>query len=192
MSEANGRRGPYQGLVPYSEDDAEWFFGRDEWREVIADNLRAYRITVVYGESGVGKSSLLRAGVVRTLRDEARLQAFAFAAWSLDDPIAALKVELAGAAGDSLADVCDTAAGRGEGPLLLVLDQLEELFVYHQSGSEGRSANLRRHCADVTHPFTFCSRSVRTRSLVSTASRATCRALATTSCGWSRLIAGRA
>ena len=72
MSAANGRRWPYQGLVPYSEDDAEWFFGRDEWREVIADNMRAYRITVLYGESGVGKSSLLRAGVIRTLREEAR------------------------------------------------------------------------------------------------------------------------
>ena len=61
------RRSPYQGLVPYTEADADWFFGRDEWCEVVGDNLRAYRITVLYGASGVGKSSVLRAGLLRRL-----------------------------------------------------------------------------------------------------------------------------
>jgi WD40 repeat protein len=138
---ANGRRWPYQGLVPYSEDDAEWFFGRDEWREVIADNLRAYRITVVYGESGVGKSSLLRAGVIPTIHEEARLRAATFAAWSLDDPVAALKEALGGAAGEPLVDVCHAAAG-ADGTLLLVLDQLEELFVYHDGERDGAVGEL--------------------------------------------------
>ena len=87
------RPSPYQGLVPYSESDAEWFFGRDEWSATVADNLRAYRITVLYGASGVGKSSLLHAGVVRMLNDEARenvvdhsvprLMPLAFSRWSL-------------------------------------------------------------------------------------------------------------
>jgi WD40 repeat protein len=152
MSAGNGRRSPYQGLVPYSEDDAEWFFGRDEWREVIADNLRAYRITVLYGESGVGKSSLLRAGVIPTLREEPRLTAVAFAAWSLDDPVATLKQELGGAPGEPLVDVVGAAVGAG-GTLLLVLDQLEELFVYHERESDGAleelSAALRRRDAGV-------------------------------------------
>ncbi len=98
---AVGRRGsPYQGLVPYAEADAEWFFGRDEWSEVLADNFRAYRVTVLYGVSGVGKSSLLRAGLIRRLVDEARenvadlgsprLLPVGFSAWSLDDPVTAL------------------------------------------------------------------------------------------------------
>jgi hypothetical protein len=34
------RSTPYQGLVPYSEADTEWFFGRDEWREIVVDSLR--------------------------------------------------------------------------------------------------------------------------------------------------------
>ena len=29
-STSNRRTSPYQGLVPYGEEDAEWFFGRDE------------------------------------------------------------------------------------------------------------------------------------------------------------------
>jgi hypothetical protein len=47
---------PYRGLMPYTEDDAELFFGRDRDTRLIIDNLKAYRITVLYGPSGVGKS----------------------------------------------------------------------------------------------------------------------------------------
>jgi WD40 repeat protein len=141
VSAGNGRRSPYQGLVPYSEDDAEWFFGRDEWREVISDNLRAYRITVLYGESGVGKSSLLRAGVIRTLREETRLRAIPFAAWSLDEPVAALKEQLGGAPEEPLVDVVQAAVRPG-GAVLLVLDQLEELFVYHEREGDGAVEEL--------------------------------------------------
>jgi hypothetical protein len=51
---------PYVGLVPYGEDDAAFFFGRVKEQRVIAGNLRASRLTVVYGPSGVGKTSLLQ------------------------------------------------------------------------------------------------------------------------------------
>jgi WD40 repeat protein len=147
------RRTPYQGLVPYTEADADWFFGRDEWSEVVGDNLRAYRITVLYGTSGVGKSSVLRAGPLRPLTDEARRNAtefgaprllpLVFSAWSLDDPLTALKQAVAAAArgvapelaGEPpegpLADVLEAWPERIEGPLLLVLDQFEEFFLYH-------------------------------------------------------------
>ena len=146
------RPSPYQGLVPYSEGDAEWFFGRDEWAEVIADNFRAYRVTVLYGVSGVGKSSLLHAGLIRRLADEGRenmavsgsprLLPVVFSSWSLDDPVAALKEAVRDAAerispdwqspDGALADVLGAWPGLVGGPLLLVLDQLEELFAYHE------------------------------------------------------------
>ena len=44
------------------------FFGRDAERKRIIGNLRASRLTLLYAESGVGKSSLLRAGVSARLR----------------------------------------------------------------------------------------------------------------------------
>src|SRR5215218_183505 len=62
---------PYKGLANYTEHDAALFFGRDREREVIIANLKARRLTLVYGESGVGKSSLLRAGVASQLLDAA-------------------------------------------------------------------------------------------------------------------------
>ena len=69
--EAAARESPYLGLQPYAERDAAFFFGRERERRVIAANLRAARVTLLYGASGVGKSSLLRAGVVPALRDRA-------------------------------------------------------------------------------------------------------------------------
>ena len=56
--------GPYVGLDCFREKDAALFFGRDAERTRIIGNLRASRLTLLYAESGVGKSSLLRAGVV--------------------------------------------------------------------------------------------------------------------------------
>ena len=62
---------PYVGLVPYTEEDARFFFGRErETRQVVA-NLFASRLTLLYGASGVGKSSVLRAGVLHELERRA-------------------------------------------------------------------------------------------------------------------------
>jgi Novel STAND NTPase 1 len=60
---------PYKGLYAYTEADGEYFFGRDSDRDLVIANLMAGRLTVLYGPSGVGKSSLLQAGVMRHLRN---------------------------------------------------------------------------------------------------------------------------
>src|SRR5881275_1027487 len=64
-----GRRSPFQGLSFYTEADARWFFGRSTERKIILAHLRTARLTLLYAESGVGKSSLLRAGVAARLRE---------------------------------------------------------------------------------------------------------------------------
>jgi CHASE2 domain-containing sensor protein len=63
-------RSPYRGLSSFSasDEDAALFFGRDRERELIVANLLASRLTLLYGQSGIGKSSLLCAGVVNRLR----------------------------------------------------------------------------------------------------------------------------
>jgi WD40 repeat protein len=63
---------PYVGLSFYREAEASRFFGRDADRHIIMGNLRSSRLTLLYAESGVGKSSLLRAGVAARLGDLAR------------------------------------------------------------------------------------------------------------------------
>ena len=58
---------PYKGPDRYLEADAKWFFGRGQERKLIISHLRTSRLTLLYAESGVGKSSLLRAGVAARL-----------------------------------------------------------------------------------------------------------------------------
>ena len=63
---------PYRGLTPYTEADAAYFFGRTAESATVAANLEVSRLTIFYGPSGVGKSSVLRAGVIHQLRQRAR------------------------------------------------------------------------------------------------------------------------
>ena len=156
MNETNGsaapRDSPYFGLDYYEEKFGAWFFGRETEGGKIITNLRAARLTLLHAESGVGKSSLLRAGVawrMRRLADDslarrgtARFVPVVFSSWK-DDPV----LELAGAirtaigpylAGrpepelltDRLNAVIGAASGAVNASLLIMLDQFEEYFLY--------------------------------------------------------------
>ncbi len=83
----------------------------------------------------------------------------------------------------SLADALAAWPRAGRGALLLVLDQLEELFVYHDRPTIRCSRSWRRRSAAATPPSISCSRSARTRSRSSTGSRGTCRDCSITCCG---------
>jgi WD40 repeat protein len=150
---------PYKGLVPFEDSglDALLFFGRERESAIIAENLLAARLTVLYGPSGVGKTSVLRAGVAHRLREQARTNVeerghpeFAvvvFDAWN-EEPVGGLRAaardELAAQFGSALLDEADgeplaRALGRWTNALacdlLLILDQAEEYFLYHQAES---------------------------------------------------------
>ena len=61
---------PYRGLARFEPADRHLFFGRDR---VIADLhtlVRDHRFAVLFGPSGSGKSSLLRAGLIACLQEE--------------------------------------------------------------------------------------------------------------------------
>lgn len=49
---------PYIGLQAYSEAEREYFFGREQDTETIAANLLTAPLTLLYGASGVGKTSV--------------------------------------------------------------------------------------------------------------------------------------
>jgi serine/threonine protein kinase len=55
---------PYRGLRPFEAEHRSLFFGRDADVRMVLDRLRSDRLVVVAGDSGVGKSSLCRAGVL--------------------------------------------------------------------------------------------------------------------------------
>ena len=77
---------PFKGLAPFqdTELDAQLFCGRDREREVIVANLLASRLTVLYGASGVGKTSLLRAAVTPALRRIPEAGVVFYSSWAGD------------------------------------------------------------------------------------------------------------
>ncbi len=153
MKESKSPRTPYVGLVPYCEEDAPYFFGREQMIGIITANLRSSRLTLLYGASGVGKSSVLHAGVVYSLRqiaerdlEEYGAPEFAvvvFDSWR-DDPIAALATSVQKAVSDALkiqsiepippsrdlSHILKVWTERGGVELLIILDQFEEYFQY--------------------------------------------------------------
>jgi len=167
--------GPFRGLAAFgdSERDASLFFGRERETEVVTANLIGTRLTVLYGPSGVGKSSLLRAGVARRIRELGARRAVGrgpdlacvvFASWSADDPVRALSEAIAAEIAPllspttpappddvTLAEVAEHWTAALDGDLCLVLDQIEEYFVYHED-DRSASSLLRSLPALVTQP----------------------------------------
>jgi WD40 repeat protein len=127
---------PYKGLAAFedSELDALLFFGREREIEAAAANVLASRLTVLYGPSGVGKSSLLAAGVARRLRELSGAPVVVHDSW-VEDPAAGLVASVHAECGElgPTAGLVDTiaAAAQQRGELHLLLDQFEDYMLYH-------------------------------------------------------------
>ncbi len=147
-------RAPYPGFLAFDEADAAIYFGRDDDIRRLIQRLDSRRIeggrrfVLVLGESGAGKSSLIRAGLIPRLR-KAQRDWIALAAFRpQDDPFAglALSLEEAGFAVDpsdlpdadpaAIAKALATVHDARRAGILIAVDQAEELFT--------RTAPLRR------------------------------------------------
>lgn len=110
---------PFPGLAAYDESDADVFVGRERLVAQLVGRLMDDRLLVVVGASGVGKSSVVRAGVVPALR---RGAAPGSAAWRIR--VVSPSAGLDDALEEALAGDLD----------LLVVDQAEELFTLAGGG----------------------------------------------------------
>ena len=59
---------PYPGLRPFRENEAYLFFGRERHTKQLREQLAKNRFLAIVGTSGSGKSSLVRAGLLASLR----------------------------------------------------------------------------------------------------------------------------
>jgi len=136
---------PYKGLVPFEEADAPLFFGREKETRLIIANIFAAPLTLLYGASGVGKTSVLQAGVARQLRMRDDVIAVVFKTWQ-GDPVINLKSAIAEevirttgieVAPESrfLADYLEACVSKVNRSLIIILDQFEDYFLYHPQDS---------------------------------------------------------
>ena len=135
---------PFKGLSFFDRSDAEYFCGRERVVSEVVARLAASRLVGILGPSGIGKSSLLRAGVLPALSAGALPGS---AGWRqvLVRPGERPCEELMGPfGGQRLQDALAALAG-GE-RIVVAIDQLEELFTACQTEQE-RAAFLEQLAA---------------------------------------------
>lgn len=138
----------YPGVKPFESEDKALFFGRDRDIQDLCDLIRVEKLSVLFGKSGYGKSSILNAGVLPRLRRtmlpiEVRLGEY-LPGQSLS-PVETLLRKLAerGSPNTSMSFMeqlpvslwtqfkqTGAPTGAPSGGFLLVFDQFEEFFSY--------------------------------------------------------------
>ncbi len=129
---------PYQGLNAFTEAQAEFFFGREQYIDTLLKRLepkRDTRFLAVFGPSGSGKSSVVQAGLLSRLRQGAVEDSDRWGVIVMrpaDDPFGQLAREMDGLASESQNLVESVKLWLSQRPqlvrLVLVIDQFEELF----------------------------------------------------------------
>jgi hypothetical protein len=173
---------PWLGLASYTEADSTRFFGRDDDTTQLVNLIQRDTLTILFGRSGLGKTSLLRAGVVPRLRDSGYFPVFIRIDHSSHAPhpieqAEAFARQAAAAGGVSLewpkvpsekATLWEFFRGlEAWGPrndlltLLLVFDQFEEAFTIGRSSS--RTHEYLEQLADLAEDRV--PRSVRERAV---------------------------
>nr|WP_281286925.1 helix-turn-helix domain-containing protein [Nonomuraea turkmeniaca] len=121
----DGAAGPYLGLAPYDTQDSGHFFGRDRLVEELHELLRRHRFAAVFGPSGSGKSSLLRAGLVPAARGETTPTGESFGQSRILTP-----------GEHPMRHADQLLPGEGDSDTLIVVDQFEEVFTLCQDQPE--------------------------------------------------------
>jgi hypothetical protein len=158
-------RNPWLGLASFTEETRAYFFGRDEEVAELARRVQRKLLTVLFGQSGLGKTSILRAGLAPRLRGQGYCPIYVRIDYGKESPEPAEQIKQAisrtarrsgqwtrtGVAveGESLweflhhrDDVLRDESGATLIPLL-IFDQFEEIFTLAQSDEFGRARAAR-------------------------------------------------
>ncbi len=161
---------PWLGLASFTEETRALFHGRDSEVADLARRVRRKQLTVLFGQSGLGKTSLIHAGLVPALRPDGFCPIGVRLHYEPDAPSPAEQIKQAvhrvtaeagtwtkpgsAQAGETLweffhhrDDVLRDATGRALTPLL-IFDQFEEVFTLAQSDDAGR-ARAKAFLADL-------------------------------------------
>ncbi len=152
---------PWIGLASFTEETRGYFYGREEEVAELARRVQRKLLTVLFGQSGLGKTSILRAGIVPRLRPEGFCPVYVRIDYSPESPPPSEQIKRAifeatestgqwaqpGTAveGESLweflhhrDDILRDANGKTLIPLL-IFDQFEEIFTLAQADDVGRN-----------------------------------------------------
>ncbi len=131
MSRSDHIAVPFKFLDYFVEADGErsQFYGREAEIIDVVSRITTTRTLVLYGRSGIGKTSLIRAGVIPELRKRRHVPIYVrLAETPLDDLwLAVARVANVEVGDNDLAKLLQSI-GKG-GPPVVIFDQFEEMFV---------------------------------------------------------------
>jgi DNA-binding SARP family transcriptional activator/WD40 repeat protein len=130
LSGEPGGRCPYQGLATYEASNADVFCGRGSVVRALVSRVAAAGLVVVSGASGAGKSSLARAGLLPAL---AQGRVPGSERWR------SVVIAPGGRPVDELGPLLTAAADGVRDPVVLVVDQFEELWTAGAPEGERRA-----------------------------------------------------
>ena len=100
---------PWPGLTAFTEGQQEFFYGRKEETGELFRCLKRERLTVLFGKSGLGKTSLLQAGLFPQLREAAFLPVYIRLSYADGSPTLDSQVQAALEAAVSVANMAEAA-----------------------------------------------------------------------------------
>jgi hypothetical protein len=100
---------PWPGLTAFTEQQQDYFFGRQDESEELFRCVKRERLTVLFGKSGLGKTSLLQAGLFPQLRAASFLPVYIRLSYLDSAPSLEAQVQVALEAGINSADLAEVA-----------------------------------------------------------------------------------
>ena len=152
---------PWLGLASFTEETRAYFYGREDEVAELARRVQRKLLTILFGQSGLGKTSILRAGIVPRLRPEGYCPVYVRVDYSPDSPAPSEQIKQAifratqrsgrvdadrcrrrranrcGSSCTTATTCCATTSGKPLIPLL-IFDQFEEIFTLAQADDVGR------------------------------------------------------
>ncbi len=145
MSVAPLPLGPFRGFASFDEAAADVFFGRAAETDALVERVMGHagRVVAVTGESGVGKTSLVRAGLAKALGKREIPVLYIPQPDDLDAEVLRAASRAGGsppAPGEATADYVARLARESRSGMVIVLDHLEEVLA--DEAAPGRAAAL--------------------------------------------------
>jgi WD40 repeat protein/tRNA A-37 threonylcarbamoyl transferase component Bud32 len=131
----------FRGLLPFQEADRSRFYGRETDTAALFEMIRHgdFRFGVLFGESGCGKTSLLKAGLLPKLWEQGYMPLYCRA---YKDPLEAAleechkRSQVNPVDGEPPVEYLRRVAREVDATLVIVCDQFEEFFVSHKAGEK--------------------------------------------------------
>lgn len=153
-----GLQNPFKFLNSYGRDERKYFNGRDEEIDLLYDMVRRRNIQLVFGESGVGKTSLVQCGLANKFQSADWFDVLILRNNDINNSLKTILIDKLTAPEDNPAnltmlELIEALYIENFKPVYLIFDQLEELFI---NGTENERDIFYKTIKDILKVKNYC------------------------------------